>query len=51
MSITKEHTVLYTTDLGVFKPTLTNRDLDLPRIKRIAKSMVEEGLLLAPYYG
>ena len=48
MSITKEHTVLYTTDLSVFKPTTTNRDLDLPRIKRIAKSMVEEGLLLAP---
>jgi len=48
MNSTKQHSVLYTTDVSMFKGTTTNRDLDLPRIKRIAKSMVEHGLLLAP---
>ena len=48
MSITKEHSVLYTTDVSMFKPTSSNRDLDHARIKRIAKSMVEKGLLLVP---
>ena len=44
----KEHTVLYTTDVEMFKPTTTNRNLDMSRVKEIAKSMSEEGLLLVP---
>lgn len=45
---TKEHTVLYTTDVEMFRPTTTNRNLDMSRVKEIAKSMSEEGLLLVP---
>jgi ParB-like chromosome segregation protein Spo0J len=44
----KEHTVLYTTDVEMFRPTTTNRNLDMSRVKEIAKSMSEEGLLLVP---
>ena len=48
MSRMKEHTVLYTTDVDMFRPTTTNRNLDMSRVKDIAKSMANEGLLLVP---